>query len=52
MGVYAAKDVLVNVISLTDIAKHVGTGIGGTRVPLNAMISVCLEYVINLTEVV
>ena len=50
MGVYAAKNVQVNVFSLTDIAQHVGTGIGGKHVTNHA--SVSLEYVTNLMEVV
>jgi len=49
---YAAKDVKVNVLRLTDIAKHVGTGIGGAHVTSDAMRIVRLEYVTNLMEVV
>ena len=40
MSVYAAKDVQGNVLVLTDTAKHVGKGTGGTHVTSNAMIIV------------
>ena len=47
---FAAKDVKVSVLRLTDIAKHVGTDIGGTHVTSDVMRSVRLKNVTNPME--